>query len=174
MLSPFLPASRATGCPASPPAAARTDAPPPEGLACSLTVPGEPYSGRIARSTVTAALRAHRMDRFVPVAEQVTGELVAAACHLNPGQELYLSARYRDDALRLIVYDGHASHESPRLAALCEARRRSALRLLAVIVRECGGAWGFGDSREPGGGTRTWVTLPRKGAHAYWTPQTPT
>ncbi|MGR4883249.1 hypothetical protein ACIPUC_28095 [Streptomyces sp. LARHCF249] len=72
-----------------------------------------------------------------------------------------------DDSLRLTVYDGHAPHAHPRLAAHCEARRRAALRLMGAVVRDCGGAWGFGDSREPGGGTRTWASLLRSGAAGY-------
>ncbi|MEV7419174.1 ATP-binding protein [Streptomyces sp. NPDC089919] len=166
MLSPFMPVGRVAGCPAAPPAAAPTTPPPAEALSCSLTVPGEPYSGGIARGAVVAALRAHGMHDLLAAAEQVTGELVAAACRLSPGEDLYLSARYRNDALRLIVYDAHAPHEHPRLADACEARRRSALRLLSAVVRDCGGDWGFGESREPGGGTRTWTTLPRAGTYA--------
>ncbi|NXY97212.1 ATP-binding protein [Streptomyces sp. BR123] len=136
-------------------------------LACSLSLPGEAWSGRIARSAVEAVLHAHGLDRLAPAAVQVTGELLAAAWRLDPGGSVYLSARYRDDTLRIAAYDGHQAHGNARLAAHCEARRRAALRLLRVVVRECGGEWGFGDSREPGGGTRTWVTLPRAGALAY-------
>ncbi|MEU6891821.1 ATP-binding protein [Streptomyces sp. NPDC046557] len=169
MPSPFAPAAAPTGgftaCPAAP--AAPTGPPGADDLACSLTVPGEPYSAQIARSAVRAALHAHRLDPLAPAAVQVTGELVGAAWYLNPGQSLYLSVRHRDDALRLTVYDGHAPHAHPRLAAHCEARRRSALRLMAAVVRECGGAWGFEGSREPGGGTRTWATLPGAGAVGY-------
>ncbi|WP_051795659.1 hypothetical protein [Streptomyces sp. NRRL S-87] len=167
MLSPFLPAARRAGCPVSPPAPVRFAPPPPELLSCSLTMPGEPCSGRIARNTVRAALYAHALEPLVPAAVQCTGELVAAACHLNPGEDLYLSVRYRDEALRLIVYDSHAPHTHPRIAAACDARRRSALRLLSIVVRECGGDWGFGESREPGGGTRSWAVLPGVGAGAY-------
>ncbi|MFK0254418.1 ATP-binding protein [Streptomyces sp. NPDC090445] len=139
----------------------------PDMLACSLSLPGESWSAQIARSAVEAALHAHGLDRLAPAAVQVTGELLAAAWRLDPGGQLYLSARYRDDTLRIAAYDGHQAHGHPRIAAHCEARRRAALRLLRVVVRECGGEWGFGDSREPGGGTRTWVTLPRAGALAY-------
>ncbi|MFJ7155896.1 ATP-binding protein [Streptomyces sp. NPDC101118] len=168
MLTPFHPApARLTGCPVAPPTPQNPTAPPPDALACSLTLPGEAHSARIARGTVRLALLTHRLDGLVPAAEQVTGEMVAAAWRLNPGRDLYLSLRWRDDALRLTVYDGHAPHEHPRLAAACEARRRSALRLLSVVVRECRGQWGFGESREPGGGTRTWATLPTTPTHTY-------
>jgi hypothetical protein len=142
--------------------------PSPDELACSLTVPGAPYSAQIARGAVRSALHAYRLDPLAPAAEQVTGELIAATWQLEPGRSLYLAVRYRDDALRLSVYDGHAPHAHPRLAAHCEARRRASLRVMAAVVRDCGGAWGFGESREPGGGTRTWVHLPHAGAVGYF------
>ncbi|MCX5194692.1 ATP-binding protein [Streptomyces sp. NBC_00249] len=160
MSSPFL------SCPTSP-ASTGGDPPSPEALACSLTVPGAPSSAQIARAAVRSVLHAYRLDPLAPCAEQVTGELVATAWRLDPGRSLYLAVRYRDDALRLSVYDGHALHPHPRLAAHCEARRRASLRVMAAVVRDCGGAWGFGESREPGGGTRTWASLPRVGAARY-------
>ncbi|CAM5564524.1 hypothetical protein SAVIM338S_04705 [Streptomyces avidinii] len=170
MLTPFTPAAPGCSVPCPPAPAAPGDGAPPsaDGLAYSLTVPGEPYGAQIARSTVRAALHAHRLDRVVPAAEQVAGELFAASWYVNPGgRSLYLSLRHREGALRLTVYDGHAAHSHPRLAAHCEARRRAALRVMSAVVRDCGGAWGFGESREPGGGTRTWVTLPVAGAAGY-------
>ncbi|MFD5506325.1 ATP-binding protein [Streptomyces sp. NPDC127051] len=169
MLNPFMQStqSRFDVCPSTPPAPDGDVPPSPEALMCSLTVPGEAYSGQIARRTVRSVLHAHRLDALAVAAEQVAGELLAASWHLDPGRSLYLSVRYRDDALRLTAYDGHATHSHPRLAAHCEARRRAALRLMAAVVRECGGSWGFGESREPGGGTRTWATLPRAGALGY-------
>ncbi|MFE2327558.1 ATP-binding protein [Streptomyces sp. NPDC059385] len=155
-----------TACPSSPPAPAAGE-PALDTLTCSLTIPGEPLSGQIARAAVRSVLHAYDLDPLMPAAEQVTGELVSAGWHLDPGRALYLSVRYRDDALRLTVYDGHSPHAHPRLAAHCEARRRAALRVMGAVVRECGGAWGFGESREPGGGTRTWANLPRRGAAGY-------
>ncbi|MEU7600438.1 ATP-binding protein [Streptomyces sp. NPDC041003] len=156
-----------TACPVSPPEPAAGEPPALDTLMCSLTIPGEPLSARIARGAVGSVLHAYRLDPLAPAAVQVAGELVAAAWHLDPGRSLYLSVRYRDDSLRLSVYDGHAPHAHPRLAAHCEARRRAALRLMGAVVRACDGAWGFGESREPGGGTRTWASLPRSGAAAY-------
>ncbi|MEV0410116.1 ATP-binding protein [Streptomyces sp. NPDC050448] len=171
MLNPFIQSVQGQFdvCPVGP-AAGGGEPPAPDALTCSLTVPGEACSAQIARRTVRSVLHAHRLDAIEAAAEQVTGELLAAAWYLDPGQNLYLSVRYRDDALRLTVYDGHATHSHPRLAAHCEARRRAALRLMAVVVRECDGAWGFGESREPGGGTRTWATLPQAGALGYGKP----
>ncbi|WP_307718344.1 hypothetical protein [Streptomyces sp. JHA26] len=100
-------------------------------------------------------------------AVQVVSELTACACVFAPTAEVYVSLRYRDGALRVVLYDGHPRHTHPRLAAACDARRRSALRLPACVVRACGGDWGFGDAREPGGGTRMWAVLPHAGAHGY-------
>ncbi|MFI5616827.1 ATP-binding protein [Streptomyces sp. NPDC051567] len=139
----------------------------PHTLSYSLTLPGEAYGAAVARSAVAAALHAHHLDPLAQAAAQVTGELVAAAWRVAPGEDHYLSVRYRDASLRLIVYDAHAVHTQPRLAGLCEARRRATLRLLGAVVRECGGDWGFGPSREPGGGTRTWASLPHTGAAAF-------
>ncbi|WP_374775590.1 ATP-binding protein [Streptomyces sp. NBC_01310] len=156
-----------TVCPVSPPERAWGEPPPLDTLACSLTVPGEPLGAQVARAAVRAVLHAYRLDPLAPAVVQVAGELVGAAWKLDPGRSLYLSVRHRDDSLRLIAYDGHPPHAHPRLAAHCEARRRAALRLMAAVVRSCGGAWGFGDSREPGGGTRTWASLPRHGAADY-------
>lgn len=51
-------------------------------------------------------------------------------------------------------------YAAPSPAALCEARRRGRLRVLAAVVRGCDGEWGFGPAREPGGGTRSWGVLP--------------
>lgn len=169
MFSPFVPPAPGcfSACPPAPASPGAGDPPSPDGLAYSLTVPGEPYGSQIARSTVRAVLHAHRLDRIVPAAVQVAGELFAASWYLDPGRSLYLSLRHREGALRLTVYDGHATHSHPRLAAHCEARRRAALRVMSAVIRDCGGAWGFGESREPGGGTRTWASLPVAGAAGY-------
>ncbi|GGY01595.1 hypothetical protein [Streptomyces djakartensis] len=63
--------------------------------------------------------------------------------------------------------DGHQRHTNPRLAAACDTRRRAAPPVLACVVRACGGDWGIGDAREPGGGTRMRAVLPRHGARTY-------
>ncbi|MGW0362510.1 ATP-binding protein [Streptomyces sp. NPDC002990] len=149
-----------TTCQAAEPAPASYAPPSPYALSYSLTLPGEPYSAAVARRTVASVLRTHHLDPLVPAAAQATAELMAAGWHSSPGTDLYLSVRYRDDSLRLIVYDAHGAHAHPRLAALCEARRRSNLRVLAAVVRDSRGEWGFGQAREPGGGTRSWATLP--------------
>lgn len=112
-------------------------------------------------------LRAHGLTDVTDAAVQVTSELVACACRFAPAADVHVSLRYREDALRVVLYDGHPRHTHPRLATACDARRRAALRVLGCVVRACDGDWGFGDAREPGGGTRIGAVLPREGACAY-------
>ncbi|MCH5672923.1 ATP-binding protein [Streptomyces gilvus] len=141
--------------------------PTPENLTYSLTLPAAPQSPAIARAATRSILRAHDLLDVTDAAVQVVSELAACACRFTPAAEVYVSLRYRDAALRVILYDSHPRHTHPRLAVACDARRRSTLRLLSCVVRSCEGDWGFGDAREPGGGTRMWAVLPRKGAGAY-------
>ncbi|KJY35707.1 MULTISPECIES: ATP-binding protein [Streptomyces] len=160
MLTPFSAPFFATptACPVAPDHPAQPA--PPDGLSCSMTLPASARSAGIARQAVRAALHAYALDPLEATAVQAASELMGSAWRMDPYGELYLSLRHRDDALRLIVYDGHPAHAQPRLAALCEARRRATLRVFAALVRDHGGEWGVGPSREPGGGTRTWATLP--------------
>lgn len=92
-----------------------------------------------------------RGDSYVPNCHGMSIEghfhpVRGAGWRSGPGEDLYLSVRYRDGSLRLIVYDAHPAHPHPhpRLAALCDARRRGHLRVLAAVVRDCDGEWGFG------------------------------
>ncbi|MEU6535304.1 hypothetical protein [Streptomyces sp. NPDC047000] len=103
-------------------------------------------------------------------AVQVVSEPAACAVRFSPAADVYLSLRYRDATLRVVLYDSHPRHVHPHLAAACESRRRAALRLLRCVVRACQGDWGFGEAREPGGGTRLWAVLPWSGARAYGRP----
>ncbi|MFI9600627.1 ATP-binding protein [Streptomyces sp. NPDC052043] len=148
-----------------------TDPPPapptPESLTYSLTLPADPRTPAIVRATLRTVLQAHGLADMTEAAVQVASELSACACRFTPSLEVYVRLRFRDDALRVVLYDAHPRHAHPRLAAACDARRRSALRLPACVVRACGGDWGFGDARDPGGGTRTWAVLPREGTHTY-------
>ncbi|WP_455358737.1 ATP-binding protein [Streptomyces sp. SYSU K21746] len=153
-----------TQCPPSDPAAVPLT---PGDLTYSLTLPGTLASAAIARAAARVVLDAHDLRELTDPALQAVSELTATACRFTGSADVYLSLRYRDDALRVILYDGHPRHANPRLAAACDARRRSSLRLLACVVRACRGEWGFGDAREPGGGTRMWAVLPRAGADAY-------
>ncbi|WP_419249210.1 ATP-binding protein [Streptomyces luteogriseus] len=158
-----------TTCP--PPSATGTDLPPnrptPETLAYSFTLPAAPQSPFIARAATRTVLRAHSLDDVTDAAVQVVSELATCACRFTPAAEVYVSLRYRDGDLRVILYDGHPRHLNPRLAAACESRRRAALRVLSCVVKSCRGDWGFDEAREPGGGTRMWAVLPRESARSY-------
>ncbi|MFJ2767642.1 ATP-binding protein [Streptomyces sp. NPDC087300] len=142
-------------------------APTPETLAYSLTLPSTLTSPAIARAATRTVLAAHGLAVLVDPATQLVGELAATACQFSTTAEIYLSLRFREGTLRVIVYDSHPSHTHPRLAAACDARRRAALRLLACVARACEGDWGFGEAREPGGGTRMWATVPYAGGATY-------
>ncbi len=130
-------------------------------LALSFTLPGDIRSARIARTATAAALEAHGLDPYVwPVTYAVT-ELVSVTARMSPGRELYVSLRHRDDAVRLLVWDQHPHHTEADLTALCEARRRRALWLLAAVVDDWGGEWGMCEATEPQRGTKSWALLPR-------------
>ncbi|MFA3840026.1 MULTISPECIES: ATP-binding protein [Streptomyces] len=153
------------------PAHADRTAPTPENLTYSLTLPSTLTSPAMARAATRTLLAAHGLRDILDAALQAIAELTATACQFTASPEIYVSLRYREDALRLIAYDSHPRHTNARVAAACEARRRAALRLLACVTRTCGGDWGFGPAREPGGGTRMWATLPRTStASAYGGP----
>ncbi|MGH4033915.1 ATP-binding protein [Actinomycetota bacterium Odt1-20B] len=142
--------------------------PTPEDLAYSLTLPAALSSPAIARAATRTVLAAHGLTALLDPATQMVSELISAGCQFGAASaEVYLSLRFRDGALRVIVYDAHPRHTHPRLAAACDARRRAALRLLACVARACEGEWGFGEAREPGGGTRMWGTVPCEGGAAY-------
>lgn len=141
--------------------------PTPDDLTYSLTLPASATSPAVARRAVAAILWAHGLGYVTEAALQVTAELTTCACRFTPAEEVYLRLRHRDGALRVIAYDGHPRHTNPRLAAICDERRRASLNLMACVVRACAGDWGFGDAREPGGGTRMWAVLPGEGARAY-------
>ncbi|MFJ9703973.1 ATP-binding protein [Streptomyces sp. NPDC101234] len=144
---------------------ARPEPPAPESLTYSLTLPAAPQSPAIARGVACLILRAHGLEDVAPAAELVAAELAACACRFTPTDEVYLALRYRDDALRVILYDGHPRHVNTRLSTACDSRRRDALATLAEVVRASQGDWGFGEVRQPGGGTRMWAVLPRAGAY---------
>nr|WP_019055888.1 hypothetical protein [Streptomyces prunicolor] len=112
-------------------------------------------------------LKAHGLHDMLDPALQAVSELTAVAAQFTESRDFYLSLRYRASTLRLSAYDSHPRHTQPHLAAACDTRRRAALRVLACVCRACGGSWGFGESREPGGGTRMWATLPRAMAATY-------
>ncbi|GAA3800110.1 hypothetical protein GCM10023083_39070 [Streptomyces phyllanthi] len=137
-----------------------TPPPGPETLAYSFTLPAEPVSSWIARASTRAVLQAHGLGGMVDAAVQVVAEFVACAWRFTPDAEVYVSLRYREGALRVVLYDGHRRHTHRRLVEACDTRRRAALRVVGCVVRACEGEWGFGEAREPGGGTRMWAVLP--------------
>ncbi|WP_327353744.1 ATP-binding protein [Streptomyces sp. NBC_01304] len=141
--------------------------PAPDELTYSLTLPTGPATPAIARAATRRILAEHGLQSLTDAAVQTVGELTATACQFTPTSEVYVSLRYREGALRVILYDGHPRHANPRLAAQCDARRRASLRLLACVVRTCKGEWGFGDAREPSGGTRMWAVLPHASTATY-------
>ncbi|MEU9121328.1 ATP-binding protein [Streptomyces sp. NPDC048506] len=139
----------------------------PENLAYRLTLPAALASPSVARIAARTILEAHGLDDVTVAAVQVVGELAACACLFTPSDDVYLSLRYRGDALRISLDDGHPRHAHRRLAAACDARRRSVLLLLACVMHACEGEWGFGASAANGEGTRMWAVLPREGAREY-------
>ncbi|MDG4858508.1 ATP-binding protein [Streptomyces sp. T-3] len=139
----------------------------PDDLTYSLTLPAGSATPAIARAATRRILAEHGLHTLADAAVQAVGELTATACQFTRAAEVYVSLRYREGALRVILYDGHPRHTNPRLAAQCDSRRRASLRLLACLVRACKGEWGFGDAHEPSGGTRMWAVLPHASTAAY-------
>ncbi|MHC0431132.1 ATP-binding protein [Streptomyces sp. O3] len=150
-------------------------APTPETLAYSLTLPAALVTPSIARVTARTLLQTHGLHELADPAVQAIGELTATACKFSgstPGPaapEVYLSLRYRGEALRITLYDDHPHHTNARLAAHCEARRRASLRLLACLVRTCAGEWGYGPAPAPTAGTRMWAAFPHTTTATYAT-----
>ncbi|MFM9706917.1 ATP-binding protein [Streptomyces galilaeus] len=138
----------------------------PEDLAYSLTLPAAPRSPGVARAVTRTVLPAHGLAEATDAVVQVVGELAACACRFST-TEVYVSLRYRDSALRVTVYDGHARHANAHLGAACDLYRRVSLRVLDRVVRACHGEWGIGGDRESGVGTRVWAVLPHAGASGY-------
>ncbi|MFE7713256.1 ATP-binding protein [Streptomyces sp. NPDC057486] len=134
---------------------------PERGLALSLTLPGDPRSAAIGRDAITASLHAYALTPYIWPSALVVSELVGVTSTMTPGQELYVSARHRDNALRIVVWDQHPRHCDPDAVTLCEARRRQALWLLAAVVDDWGGEWDVCDAMPPHAGTKSWVALPR-------------
>ncbi|MDH6624834.1 hypothetical protein M2271_002638 [Streptomyces sp. LBL] len=154
-------------CPVTPASTADPIAPTAETLSYSFTLPAALATPALARATTREVLKVHGLPDLLDPALQAVSELTATAAQFTDSPTIYLSLRYRSSTLRVIAYDSHPRHTHPRLATACDTRRRAALRFLACVCRACDGTWGFGESHEPGGGTRMWATLPRAGAAAY-------
>ncbi|WP_323056087.1 ATP-binding protein [Streptomyces sp. NEAU-W12] len=114
-------ADRSSLCPVAAPVDRPFAPPASDTLAYSFTLPAAPQSPAIARSATRAILRSHGLDDVMDAAVQVVGELPACSCRLAPAAEVYVSLRYRDDALRVVLYDTHPRHTHP--PAGCGLRR---------------------------------------------------
>ncbi|WP_240139326.1 ATP-binding protein [Streptomyces sp. MUM 178J] len=158
-----MPLIRPIRCPAAPLAARPPQVPRPAGLACSITVPGEPHSAAIVRNTVRSALHAHGLAPHADLAQLAVTELVATAAKLTPGEDLYASVRYRAGALRIVLWDQHPRHRDPDAVSVCEERRRRSLWLLDAMAEEHGGDWGTEEAQPPHRGTKSWALLPCEG-----------
>ncbi|WTJ84977.1 ATP-binding protein [Streptomyces sp. NBC_01538] len=146
-----------------------TKAPPPSPgtLTYGFTLPAEAVSSRVARATTRVVLQTHGLEEMADAAVQVVGELTACAFRFAADASVYVSLRWWEGELQVVLYDGHRRHTHPRLAAACDERRGDALGVLGCVVEVCGGEWGFGEAREPGGGTRMWAVLPWQGAREF-------
>lgn len=153
----------ASACPISTDLTA-TPPPAPDTLTYGFTLPASAASSGIARATTRVVLHAHGLEEMADVAVQVVGELTACAFRFAADASVYVSLRWREGQLQVVLYDGHRRHTHPRLVAACDERRGDALQVLGCVVEGCGGEWGFGEAREPGGGTRMWAVLPWAGA----------
>ncbi|MET7305791.1 MULTISPECIES: ATP-binding protein [unclassified Streptomyces] len=157
-------------------AATRTRTPALRGVYAAAYLPDGEYAGGIAgaRSPLTdagpglrrqsrwsASLRAYGLTPYTWPTALVVGELVGVAGMMTPGLDLYVSARHRDNALRLVVRDQHPRHADPDTVTLCAERRRSALWLLDSVVDDWGGEWDVCDALPPHAGIRSWARLPR-------------
>ncbi|MFI6702774.1 ATP-binding protein [Streptomyces sp. NPDC050509] len=148
------------GVPECPPPLPGLGEPSPGSLVYGLTLPAGLASPAVAREIAELVLDVHEMERLIDPALVVVRELVAYACRFSgDGADVHLALRQREDTLRVTVYDTHAAHPQPRLAALCDERRRSALSRTPDVVAAHRGAWGFRAAECPGAGTWTWATL---------------
>jgi hypothetical protein len=134
--------------------------PHPGNLAYSLTLPSATSTPAIAHEAAEIILDAHGLDDVIEPALLLVRELASYACRFTTaGEEIYLSLRQREDALRLTVFDTHPRHEQPRLLASCDKLRRATLRLTPKLVDTYHGTWGFRAATHPCTGTSTWATL---------------
>lgn len=102
----------------------------PDSLTYSFTLPPGTAGPRIAHAATRVALETHGLADMTDAVVRVVGELAAYDCRFTPDAEVYVSLRYRDGEVWVILYDGHARHSHPRLAAAGGGRRCG-----------CWGAW---------------------------------
>ncbi|MFJ2731154.1 ATP-binding protein [Streptomyces sp. NPDC087317] len=100
--------------------------PTPESLTYSLTLPAAPQSPAIVRAVIRTVLDAHDLADMADAVVQVASELVACACRFTTSPEVYVCLRYREEALRVVLYDAHPATStlaSPPPATPAAARR---------------------------------------------------
>ncbi|MFJ3041549.1 hypothetical protein [Streptomyces tendae] len=85
------------------------DAPIPETLAYSLTLPAALAGAALARATTREVLRAHGLADMLDPALLAVGELTAVASQFTESSNYYLTLRYRFSTLRLIAYDSRVA-----------------------------------------------------------------
>ncbi|MFM9446087.1 ATP-binding protein [Streptomyces acidiscabies] len=139
----------------------------PADLRYSFTLPAGLQTPSVARHTTRAILTIHSLTPMADAAVQTVSELATCACVFTPGQEIYLSLRYRQDALYFTLFDDHPQHTNRHLKSACETHRCTSLDLLDRVINACDGDWGIGSSSAFSGGTKMWALLPREGAEGY-------
>ncbi|MER6101119.1 ATP-binding protein [Streptomyces sp. NPDC001832] len=116
----------------------------------------------LAEEAVEVILDGHQVQEEVMLpALLLVHELVSYACRFTgAGDQIHLALGRAAGVLQVAVYDTHAAHAHPRLAAACEERRRAALVGVPELVEKYLGTWGFGaGAYPPGDGMCTWATL---------------
>ncbi|MET8980617.1 ATP-binding protein [Streptomyces sp. NPDC004539] len=139
----------------------------PTDLRYSFTLPADLQTPGVARHATRAILNVHSLTPMADAAVQTVSELTTCACRFTPGNEIYLSLRYRHDALYITLFDDHPQHTNRHLKSACEDHRCTSLDLLDRVIGACDGNWGIGPSSTFNGGTKMWALLPREGAEGY-------
>ena len=139
----------------------------PTGLRYSFTLPADLQAPAVARNITRAVLDIHSLPLMTDAAVQTVSELTTCACKFTPGKDIYLSLRYRQDALYITLFDDHPQHTNTHLKSTCETHRCTALDLLDRVIGACTGDWGIGASSTFTGGTKMWAVLPKEGAERY-------
>ena len=130
-------------------------------LAYGLTFPSALATPAIAQSVALFILDVHGLDeRLLDTALVLVHELASYACRFTgAGEHIHLGLGHSGGALQVTVFDTHAVHAHPRIAAVCDDRRRTALARIPALVEDHHGSWGFGSAHYPSAGTCTWATL---------------
>ena len=114
-----------------------------------LRLAPHPTAPRASRGFVARTLREWQLDRAIPLAAMVAGELVASSS-VNAGTDIDLSVSWQRDALRVSVRD-----HGPALPGQRQAARLQGQGLRAVV----GLSHAFGVMPTTDGGTVVWAVL---------------